>query len=38
MSVAAEEIDRFEEMVNSMIKKILSTSPEEMLDIVPMPA
>lgn len=38
MSVAAEEIDRFEEMVNSQIKKILSTPPEEMLDIVPMPA
>lgn len=37
-AVPAEEIDRVEEMANSLIRKILSTPPEEILDIVRLPS
>ena len=35
--VAAEEIDRAEEMANSLIRKILSTPPDDILRVEPLP-
>lgn len=38
MSVTAELIDWFEETANSLIKKILSSPREEILDVVRLPS
>lgn len=37
MMVEAGEIDQVEEMANSLIKKLLSTPPEQLLDLEPVP-
>lgn len=36
-TVSPEEIDRFEQMGNALIYKLLNTPPEEILDIIPRP-